>query len=85
MPRLKLTDKFVRSARPPARGQRLEILDVVVPQLMLRSSDTGHKSYALLARFPGARNPTRRMLGPVFDGFRPGQQSVAFVAAVRNP
>jgi integrase len=38
---------------------------------MLRVSDSGHKSYALLARYQGAKNPTRRMLGPVFDGFRP--------------
>jgi integrase len=40
----------------------------VVPQLMLRVTPTGHKSFALLSRFPGHRNPTRRLLGAYYDG-----------------
>jgi hypothetical protein len=69
MPRLRLTDKFVRSVRPD--GRRQEYLDAIVPQLMLRIGERGRKSWALLARYPGYRNPTRRMLGPVFLGERP--------------
>ena len=67
MPRLKLTDRFVRNVPPPSDG-RGEYLDSVVPQLMLRVTPTGHKSFALLARFPGHRNPTRRLLGAYYDG-----------------
>jgi integrase len=69
MPRLKLTDKFVRSVH--AQDHRQEYLDALVPQLMLRVSPSGHKSWSLLARYPSFRNPTRRSLGPVFLGDGP--------------
>lgn len=39
-----------------------------VPQLMLRIAKSGTKSWALLARFPGYSNPTRRTLGRLFRG-----------------
>jgi integrase len=68
--RVKLTDKFIRSLRPTP-GQRVEILDAMVTPLMLRVTEKGHKSWALLARYPGYANPTRRTLGPVFSGERP--------------
>jgi len=35
---------------------------------MLRVGESGTKTWALLARYPGYRNPTRRSLGPVFSG-----------------
>jgi integrase len=63
MPRQTLTAKFVRAVKPAA--DRQEYLDTLVPQLMLRVSPSGHKSWSLLARYPGFRNPTRRSLGPV--------------------
>jgi len=67
LPRYKLTDRFVRNVTPKGGG-RDEYLDTVVPQLMLRVTPTGHKSFALVARFPGFRNPTRRLLGTFYDG-----------------
>jgi hypothetical protein len=51
MPRLNLTNKFVRSVRPT--GSRQEFSDAIVPQLMLRIGERGAKSWALLARYPG--------------------------------
>ena len=69
MPRLRLTDKFVHSVH--ATGARQEYLDALVPQLMLRVGEGGAKTWALLARYPGFNNPTRRSLGPVFAGSRP--------------
>jgi hypothetical protein len=67
MPRLKLTDKFIRNIT--AKGDaRDEYSDTLVPQLMLRVTPAGHKSFALLARFPGYDHPTRRLLGPYYDG-----------------
>jgi integrase len=62
-----LTDKFVRNVTPKGNG-RDEYLDALVPQLMLRVSASGHKSFALLARYPGYKNPTRRLLGTYYDG-----------------
>jgi hypothetical protein len=67
LPRLPLTDRFVRNVQPKGGG-RDEYLDTKVPQLMLRVTPTGHKSFALVARFPGFRNPTRRLLGTFYEG-----------------
>jgi integrase len=64
MRRLKLTDRFIRSITPEGRE---EYIDSVVPQLMLRASPT-KKSFALLARYGGRKNPARRSLGRYYDG-----------------
>jgi hypothetical protein len=67
LPRLKLTDKFIRNVT--CRGDaREEYMDTVVPQLMLRVYPNRNKSFSLLARFPGYEHPTRRLLGPFYDG-----------------
>jgi Arm DNA-binding domain len=36
--------------------------------LLIRVGANGHKSFALRARFSGSRTPTRRALGPFYDG-----------------
>jgi integrase len=56
-----LTPRFIESLKPEAR---CEYQDEVVPHLILRCSPHT-KAYALLARFPGSSNPTRRSLGKV--------------------
>ena len=66
--RLKMTDRFIRHVPPASDGRRDEYLDSIVPQLMLRVSSNGNKSFALLARYPGHEHPTRRLLGPYYDG-----------------
>jgi hypothetical protein len=76
--RVEFTDKFIRSRRP--NGSRQEYCDTIVPQLMLRIGERGAKSWALLARYPGYRNPTRRTLGPVF----PGDRQTAFDPDIYN-
>lgn len=64
MPRLTLTDRFIKSRKTPERGVRLEYVDALVPGLVLRVTDRGHKSFALKARFPShPRHMTRRALG----------------------
>jgi integrase len=67
MPRLKLTDKFIRNVTCRGDG-RVEYMDTVVPQLMLRVTSSRHKSFNLLARFPNFAHPTRRKLGDFYDG-----------------
>jgi hypothetical protein len=57
--RKNLTDRFITSFEP---AERVEIADAVVPGLLLRASPT-NKSFALVARYPGSHNPTRRSLG----------------------
>jgi integrase len=67
MPRVRLTDRFCRNVT--CKGDaREEYMDSVVPQLMLRVMSSRHRSFYLLARFPGFSHPTRRKLGDFYDG-----------------
>ena len=68
LPRRKFTDKFIRDVPLPPDGKRHEYSDVDPPQLLLRVSSNGNKSFSLLARFPGYTHPTRRALGAFYDG-----------------
>jgi integrase len=64
MDRRNLTDRFIKSRRPAAIGQRDEYADAQVPGLYLRVTDRGHKSFALVTRYPlTPKHPTRRSLG----------------------
>src|SRR5580704_6036970 len=59
-----LTERFIGSRKPASSGTRDEYRDAIVPGLTLRITDTGHKSFVLVARFPAhPKNPTRRALG----------------------
>jgi integrase len=59
-----LTDRFISSRKLALPGRRDEYRDAVVPGLTLRVTDTGHKSFVLVARYPShPKNPTRRALG----------------------
>jgi integrase len=61
-----LTDRFIASRKPAKPGDRDHYYDALVPGMMLRVTDTGHKSFCLAARFPlNPRNPTKRALGDV--------------------
>ena len=64
MERKNLTDRFIESRKAAPPGERLEYPDAIVPGLYLRVTDRGHKSYALVARYPlSPKHPTRRALG----------------------
>jgi integrase len=66
MERKNLTDRFIDSRKAAPPGERLEYPDAIVPGLYLRVTDRGHKSYALVARYPlNPKHPTRRALGDV--------------------
>jgi integrase len=62
-----LTDRKVQSLKPDATiadtlGHH-DTWDAVVPGLGVRTSRTGRRTFVLMARFPGSKNPTRRALG----------------------
>jgi integrase len=62
--RKNLTDRFINSRKAAPDGKREEYFDAIVPGLALRITDRGHKSFALVARYPShPKNPTRRALG----------------------
>jgi integrase len=59
-----LTDKFIRGLPPAPPGARRSYHDTIVPEMALRVTDSGHKSFTLTARFPRhPKNSTRRALG----------------------
>jgi hypothetical protein len=60
-----LTAKAIESLPAAEGGKRYDVLDAVVSGFGVRVMPTGRKSYFLLARFPGQKNPTRRTIAPV--------------------
>jgi hypothetical protein len=58
-----LTDRTIRALKPAAPGKRIEVSDGLVPGLWIRITDKGTKSFVLVARYAGSKNPTRRTLG----------------------
>ena len=59
----KLTDRKIKALKPAKATERDDWMDTVVPGFSVRVTETGHKSFVLLARFPNSKNPTRRALG----------------------
>jgi len=66
VPRVKFTDRYLRSLKPALKGQRYEIMDALAPEMGVRVTDKGLASFVYVGRFPGSQNPTRRALG-VYD------------------
>jgi hypothetical protein len=60
-----LTDRLLKSLadKPADKGQTYDIKDTVVPGFGVRVSETGRRTFILVARFPGYKHPTRRALG----------------------
>jgi integrase len=64
-PKKNLTDRLLKSLadKPADKGQTYDIKDTVVPGFGVRVSETGRRTFILVARFPGYKHPTRRALG----------------------
>jgi integrase len=58
-----LTDRTLKALKPAKAGKRYDVSDSVVPGLAVRVTDSGQRTFVLIARFPGSKNPTRRALG----------------------
>jgi integrase len=58
-----LNDRKLKALPPAKAGQRYEIMDAIVPGLGVRVTGRGTKSFILVTRYPGSKNPTRRALG----------------------
>jgi len=63
MARKTLNDRMLKSLRPAPAGKRYERMDAVVPGLGVRVTESGQRTFILIARYPGSRNPTRREVG----------------------
>src|SRR5688572_13719635 len=63
MAKKRLTDRALKALRAAPAGTRYDVMDLDVPGLGIRVTDTGQKTFVFVARFPGSSNPTRRALG----------------------
>jgi integrase len=63
MARVNLTERRIAALTDPS-GKRAELRDALVPSLIVRCA-ARRKVFALHTRFPGARHPTRRVIGEV--------------------
>jgi integrase len=63
MPKKTLTDRALKALRPAPAGQRYEVMDTAVPGFGIRVTEHGQRTFILVARYPGSRNPTRRAVG----------------------
>lgn len=61
--RVRLSNKRIAALRP--RNRRYDVWDSEAPGLIVQVTTTGHLSYMLCRRMPGARNPTRRKIAEV--------------------
>src|SRR5712671_1105545 len=63
MPKQTLNDRGLKALKPAAPGKRRVVQDAVVPGLAIKVTDRGHKSFVLIKRYPGSRNPAPHSLG----------------------
>jgi hypothetical protein len=61
MAKKRLTDRTLKALKPT--GSRYDVMDADVPGFGVRVSETGQRTFILIARYPGSSNPTRRALG----------------------
>jgi integrase len=58
-----LTDRTLKALKPAPAGKRDDLWDSVVPGFGVQVTERGHRSYILIARYPGKSDPTRRKIG----------------------
>lgn len=62
-PKKTLSDRFLKALKPAPKGETYDQMDGIVPGFGVRVSETGRRTFILVARFPGSPHPTRRSLG----------------------
>jgi integrase len=74
MAKIRLTDRFIASPkRVPPKGKRGKVADSHTPGMYLVVTDTGHRSFAVIARYPlNPKHPVPRTLGEWRDSRVPG-------------
>lgn len=63
MPKRNLTDRALKALKPTKVGTHTDVWDTVVSAFGVRVSDSDRRTFVLMARFPGSRNPVRRAIG----------------------
>jgi integrase len=63
MPKRSLNDRILKTLKPAQPSKLYDLWDTIVPGFGVRVSETGRRTFILIARYPGSHNPTRRALG----------------------
>jgi integrase len=63
MSKRNLTDRTLKALKPAKPGRLYDVMDTTVPGFGVRVSEAGRRTFILVSRYPGSRNPTRRALG----------------------
>jgi integrase len=63
MAKRNLTDRTLKALKPADAGKLYDVMDSVVPGFGVRVSDSGRRTFMLVARYPGSSNPARRSIG----------------------
>jgi integrase len=63
MPKKRLTDRTLKALKPAKAGTRYDVMDADVSGLGVRVTDKGQRTFILISRYRGSKNPTRRALG----------------------
>jgi integrase len=63
MAKRNLTDRTLKALKAAAPGRLIDTWDSTVAGFGIRVSDSGRRTFVLMARYPGSRNPTRRAIG----------------------
>jgi integrase len=81
MPRLKLTDKGIRSLKPPSTGQ-VDYWDSLTPGFGIRLGHGGRKAFTVLTRVDG--RVRRFMLAPAFPDLALGKAREEAAIIIKN-
>ena len=63
MARKVLTDRILKTLKPAPDGKPCDVMDALVPGFGVRVFASGRRTFILIRRYPGSRNPTRRAVG----------------------
>jgi hypothetical protein len=61
--RTNLNDRILKALKGATDGKPYDVRDTVVPGLRVRVMGSGQRTFVLLGRYPGSKQPTRRALG----------------------
>jgi integrase len=82
--RRELTDEKIRALKPAPAGKRYIEYDGLVGGFGIRVTSAGHKSFVLVARFPGSGNPVPRTIG-AYAPLTPAEKEAAAAAYLALP
>jgi integrase len=63
VPRKTLNDRMLKALKPRKDGKPYDVMDAIVPGMGVRVLGSGERTFVLVARYPGSRNPARRAIG----------------------